>query len=180
MPGAGHPEECSRHLLATKHMKFRFIEDHRDETQVKLVGKVLDVSCSGYYGWRTRPPSAREMANQELSEQIKTVYDEGLRTYGSPRIYDEIKDQGVARSENRIARLMRLRARQTKRYRTTTKRNKADRAAANLLKGDFTADRRAAAGARRELRGSEGEGVCCGPVVATPVIQGATGTVCGN
>jgi transposase InsO family protein len=125
-------------------MKFRFIEDHRDEFQVKLMGKVLDVSRSGYYGWRTRPPSAREMANQELSEQIKTVYDESLRTYGSPRIYHELKDQGVACSENRIARLMRLRglrARQTKRYRTTTKRNKANRAAPNLLMGEFRADR---------------------------------------
>jgi putative transposase len=125
-------------------MKFRFIEDYRDEDQVKRMCKVLDVSRSGYYAWRTRPPSAREMANQTLSEQIKAAYDESLGTYGSPRIYHELKDQGVACSENRIARLMRLRglrARQTKRYRTTTKRNKADRAAPNLLMGEFTADR---------------------------------------
>ena len=125
-------------------MTFRFIEDYRDECQVKRMCKVLEVSRSGYYAWRTRPPSAREMANQVLSEQIETVYDENLGTYGSPRIYRELKDQGVGCSENRIARLMRLRglrAKQTKRYRTTTKRNKADRAAANLLKGDFRADR---------------------------------------
>ena len=125
-------------------MTFRFIEDYRDECQVKRMCKVMEVSRSGYYAWRTRPPSAREMANQVLSEQIETVYDENLGTYGSPRIYRELKDHGVGCSENRIARLMRLRglrAKQTKRYRTTTKRNKADRAAANLLKGDFRADR---------------------------------------
>jgi transposase InsO family protein len=84
------------------------------------------------------------MANQALWEQIKAVYNENLGTYGSPRIYEELKDQGVSCSKNRIARLMRLRglrARQTKRYRTTTKRNSAARAAPNLLKGDFRADR---------------------------------------
>jgi putative transposase len=88
----------------------------------------LNVSSSGYYAWRERPPSAREMANQELYTKIKTVYDDNHGVYGSPRIYRELKDQGIACSQNRIARLMRLRglrAKQTKRFRSTTKRNQA-------------------------------------------------------
>jgi putative transposase len=102
----------------------------------------LNVSSSGYYAWRTRPASAREMANQELYNKIKVVYNDNHGVYGSPRIYRELKDQGVACSENRIARLMRLRdlkAKQTRRYKTTTKRNKAQPAAPNLLQGDFEA-----------------------------------------
>ena len=125
-------------------MRFGFIEGHRDGFQVKLMCKALGVSRSGYYVWRQRPPSAREMANQVLSEKIETVYYESLETYGSPRIYRELKAQGIACSENRIARLMRLmglRARQTGRYRTTTKRNKAARAADNLVQGAFEAKR---------------------------------------
>jgi putative transposase len=47
-------------------MRFQFIEDHRDEFPVTRTCKVLDVSPSGYYAWRDRPPSAREMANREL------------------------------------------------------------------------------------------------------------------
>jgi len=84
------------------------------------------------------------MANQELFNKIEVVYHENHAVYGSPRIYRELADQGVACSENRIARLMRLRglqAKQTKRFKTTTKRNKAHPVAPNLLKRDFKADR---------------------------------------
>ena len=125
-------------------MRFQFIEDHRDKFPVTCMCEVLDVSSSGYYAWRGRPPSAREMANRELVKKIKAVYNDNYGTYGSPRIYRELKAQGVACSENRVARLMRLyhiRAKQTKRYKVTTKRNKAHPVAPNLLKRDFTADR---------------------------------------
>ena len=84
------------------------------------------------------------MANQELFKKIEVVYHENYGVYGSPRIYRELTDQGVGCSENRIARLMRLRglqAKQTKRFETTTKRNRSQPAAPNLLKRDFEADR---------------------------------------
>ena len=124
-------------------MRFQFIDDHRDKFPVTLMCKVLSVSPSGYYAWRKRPASAREMANQELYKKIQAVYNANHAVYGSPRIYRELKDQGVACSENRIARLMRLRglrAKQSKRFKTTTKRNKAHRAAPNLLKRNFEAN----------------------------------------
>jgi len=106
--------------------------------------QVLDVSSSGYYAWRQRPVSAREMANRELYKKIKAVYNESHGTYGSPRVYHQLKRQGVACSEKRVARLMRLRglrARQTKGYRTTTRRHKDHPVAPNLLKRDFVAQR---------------------------------------
>jgi putative transposase len=125
-------------------MKFQFIEDHRDEFPVTRMCKVLEVSASGYYAWRKWPVSKREMANRELYKKIEDVYNKNHGVYGSPRIYHELKKQGVACSENRVARLMRLRglrAKQTKRYKTTTKRNKAHPVAPNLLKRDFVAER---------------------------------------
>jgi len=125
-------------------MRFQFIDDHRDEFPVTLMCKVLQVSSSGYYAWYQRPPSGREMTNQELVRKIKAVYNENLGVYGSPRIYQELKRRGVACSENRVARLMRLRgvrAKQSKRFKTTTKRNKAHPAAPNLLKRNFEAER---------------------------------------
>ncbi len=105
--------------------------------------EVLKVSPSGYYAWRKRPMSARERANRQLVERIRAVHSESLETYGSPRVYRELKAEGVACSENRVARLMRLRSirgRQTRRYRTTTKRNRAHRVAPNLMRRDFTAE----------------------------------------
>ena len=86
-------------------MRFEFIEDHRDEFPVTRMCKVLDVSRSGYYAWRGRPPSEREMANRELYEKIKAVYEESNQVYGSPRIHSELERRGVACSENRVARL---------------------------------------------------------------------------
>jgi putative transposase len=125
-------------------MRFQFIADYRGEFPVTRMCKELEVSPSGYYAWRHRPPSAREMANRDLVQRIEAVYTDTDGTYGSPRIYYELQAQGVACSKNRIARLMRLRglkAKQVKRYKSTTKRNKAHRAAPNLLARDFSAER---------------------------------------
>ena len=125
-------------------MRFQFIEDHRDEFPVRRMCKVLGVSPSGYYAWCGRPPSAREMANRELTEKIKVAFEESGETYGSPRIYQVMRKLGLMCGKNRVARLMRaggLRAKQARRLRATTKRNKAHRAAPNRLKRDFKADR---------------------------------------
>jgi transposase InsO family protein len=124
-------------------MRFQFIEDHRSEFPVIRMCKVLDVSPSGYYAWRGRPPSKREMANQELTEKIKVAFEESGETYGSPRIYQVMRRLGLMCGKNRVARLMGLaglRAKQTRRFRTTTKRNKAHRAAPNVLNRDFGAE----------------------------------------
>ncbi len=121
-------------------MRFQFIADHRGEFPVRRMCSVLDVSPSGYYAWRKRPPSAREMANRELLEKIEAVFEESQETYGSPRVYRKIKRQGVKCSENRIARLMRLRglkAKQTRRFKSTTKRNRSHPVAPNLLQRNF-------------------------------------------
>jgi putative transposase len=125
-------------------MRFQFIEDHRTEFPVIRMCKVLEVSPSGYYAWRGRPPSKREMANQELTAKIKKAFEESGETYGSPRIYQVMRKHGLLCGKNRVARLMTLaglRAKQTRRFRATTKRNKADLAAPNLLNRDFVAER---------------------------------------
>ncbi len=125
-------------------MRYQFIEDHRDVFPVRRMCEVLEVSPSGYYAWRQRPPSAREMANQELMQRIETVFEESGETYGSPRVHRALVRQGVRCSENRVARLMRLRglgAKQTRRYRVTTRRNRAHPVAPNRLRRDFAAHR---------------------------------------
>ena len=121
----------------------RVIEEHRDQHSVTHMSKVLNVSSSGYYARRKRPVGGREMANQQLVENIKALHAESCKTYGSLRIYRALKDQSVACSENRVARLMRLsdiQAEQTKRYKTTSKRNTTRPVAANLLECNFVAD----------------------------------------
>jgi putative transposase len=125
-------------------MRFQFIEDHRSEFPVKLMCKELKVSKSGYYAWRGRPPSKREMANRELRGKIQAVFSASNETYGSPRVYRALKAQGVTCSVNRVAHLMQadgLQARQVRHFRSTTRRNRKDPVAANVLKRDFHAER---------------------------------------
>ncbi len=84
------------------------------------------------------------MANEVLSQKIEDVFYGSFETYGSPRVYRALKAQGIACSENRVARLMKLRnlkPKQVRRYRSTTRRNQRDVAAPNLLQRDFKADR---------------------------------------
>jgi transposase InsO family protein len=84
------------------------------------------------------------MANRELVKKIKAVHSESQDTYGSPRVYHELKAQGISCSENRVARLMQthgIRAKQVKRRKVTTKANGTHPVAPNLLNGNFTAER---------------------------------------
>lgn len=118
-------------------MRFQFITDHRDRFSVKRMCQVLQVSRSGYYAWRRRPPSARKMANEELVRQIKVIHQEIDESYGSPRVYRELRSLDISCSENRVARLMRqhdIRAKQSRRFRVTTQRNKKHLYAPNLLR----------------------------------------------
>ena len=71
-------------------MRYRFIEQYREQHSIALMCKVLQVSRSGYYAWRKRPASAREMANQELGAKIEQIFKKNRKVYGSPRIRREL------------------------------------------------------------------------------------------
>src|SRR3954470_12202788 len=88
-------------------MRFRFIEDRRAEYPVRVMCRVLEVSPAGYYAWRSRPESARSIANRELLADIERVYRDSHGRYGSPRIHVELKTEGHGASRGRIERQMR-------------------------------------------------------------------------
>lgn len=87
---------------------------------VPLMCRVLGVSRSGYYAWRSRRPSPRLGRRAELLTEIRKVYQRSRRTYGSPRIHAELRSCGRCHSRRHIAQLMRgagLRARAGRRRR---------------------------------------------------------------
>jgi putative transposase len=87
---------------------FTFVEAEKAHFPVTTLCRVLGVSRSGYYAWRTRPPSARACADQALSRQIRTVHERSRGTYGAPRIWADLRETGVVCSRKRVARLLRL------------------------------------------------------------------------
>lgn len=105
--------------------------------------RVLEVSVSGYYAWRHRPVSQRTQANADLLMAIRRIYEESQGTYGSPRIWAELRAEGERCAEKRVARLMQqnqLRARgKGKRRVVTTDSRHTLPVAANVLNQAFTA-----------------------------------------
>lgn len=123
-------------------MIFKFIDDHRREFRVDLMCRVLGVSRSGYYAHRRRPPSARKMANDVLLGHVQSVFQESGCTYGSPRVYHELRKRAFVCSEKRVAGLMReggMRAKGVKRIRARISAQNREVKAPNLLQGNFTA-----------------------------------------
>ena len=124
-------------------MRYRFIARYRALHSIVLMCKVLQVSRSGYYAWRKRPESAREMANQELRTEIEHIFKVKRQVYGSLRIYRELLALGKRCSRKRVAHQMRklgLQARCRRKYKVTTQRNAAHEVAPNLLQQDFHAE----------------------------------------
>jgi len=70
--------------------------------------RLLDVSRSGYYGWKDRPLSARDTENEILLKDIEKIHADSRGTYGSPRVHAELTmEHGWTVNEKRVARLMR-------------------------------------------------------------------------
>ena len=77
-------------------MRFRFIEDHRDEFPTRLMCLVLGVSASGSYAWRGRPESQRAAANRQLLVEVRRVHGRLHGRHGSPRVHAALRAEGVA------------------------------------------------------------------------------------
>jgi len=111
---------------------------------VRTLCRVLGVSPSGYYAWRQRPPSARDVENKHLLERMREIHEFSRHTYGRPRMYAELRDEGWPVNHKRVGRLMALDglqgASRRKKWRTT-KRAKDARPAPDLVDRDFAVDR---------------------------------------
>lgn len=124
---------------------FRFIEENAKLFPVEKMCKVLNVSSSGYYYWRKHPVGARQQHQNQLENHIRRVHGKSQCRYGSPRIADELREQGVKVSRNCIARIMKkagIRSIMYKKYRVqTTESNHDYPVAKNVLNREFTADK---------------------------------------
>jgi putative transposase len=86
---------------------FRLIEAEKARHSVPLLCRLLGVSRSGYYAWRSRPPSERARFDAVLSEKIEMIHRNSRATYGAPRVHAELAAIGIRCSRKRVARLMR-------------------------------------------------------------------------
>lgn len=125
-------------------MKYAFVRDHAEEWPVKAMCQTLEVSTSGYYGWRRKPFTRRYRDDAIFRAVIRQYYDDFDGRYGSPRICVEMNATGYRINHKRVERLMRemgLSARPPKQFVNTTDSNHDGPIAPNLLEQDFSAEK---------------------------------------
>lgn len=120
------------------------MQQHEHEFSVERMSSVLEVSRSGYYGFSKRKPSSRTQEDERLLIKIKQLHQASRQTYGSPRLWAELRDGGEVCSRRRVAKIMKksgIAAKMKKRFKITTRATPAAKAAPNLLAQDFSAQK---------------------------------------
>lgn len=102
---------------------------------------MLEVSRSGYYKWRDALPSERKEKRKTLEQKVRYHYQDTNGIYGSPKITDMIKKEGVPVSVRTISLIMRklgLRSCTVKKFKVqTTDSNHNSPIAPNRLNQNF-------------------------------------------
>jgi putative transposase len=88
-------------------LRYAVITRHRGEFEVRLMCRVLEVSPSGYYASRKRPPSWHALIDEVLMARVRIIHAESNETYGAPRVHRELQAEGLPASPKRVVRLMR-------------------------------------------------------------------------
>jgi putative transposase len=68
----------------------------------------LKVTRAGFYAWQSREASERSKQDARLLQQVRDVHARSRGFYGSPRVTEQLRLDGVCVGKRRIARLMRL------------------------------------------------------------------------
>jgi len=76
--------------------------------RVRSMCRVLKVHPSGYYAWKNQPLGKRAKENQELLQRIRQSFADSECSYGSPRVFKDLRQAGLNVGINRVARLMRV------------------------------------------------------------------------
>ena len=121
-------------------MKYRFIEENKGVYPQNLMGKVLGISRSGFYAWKSRDVK-QATKDLRLLRAIEDIHRSSRKTYGSPRIFSQLKALGFKTSKSKVERLMRenkIRAKMKRKFKATTNSKHDHPVAKNILNRNFS------------------------------------------
>jgi transposase InsO family protein len=91
--------------------RFRCVDDQKAAGfPVTAACQAAGVSTSGYYDWCHREatgPTERQIAEAELVELMREIFDSADGNYGVPRMHAELRRAGLVVNKKRVRRLMR-------------------------------------------------------------------------
>jgi putative transposase len=126
-------------------VKYAIIQRHRWVWPIRVQCRVLGVSVSGYHQHLARLreiAQRRHLSDEALLVHIRAAYAENHGAYGWPRIWRQLRAQGIRVGKHRVQRLMQahgIRARGKRRFRVVTTDSRHDLPIApNLLDRNFT------------------------------------------
>jgi putative transposase len=75
---------------------------------IQTACRILEVSESGFYAWRDRPPSERQIRHAWLTDLVTEIHFASRQTYGSIRVHAELKlGQGIEVGRHQVEMVMR-------------------------------------------------------------------------
>jgi transposase InsO family protein len=126
-------------------MKYAFIQRHKLVWPISVQCRVLLVSVSGYHEHLARHvhiAQRRHLSDEALLVHISAVYAENRGAYGWPRIWRQLRSQGIHVGKQRVQRLMQkhgIQARGKRKFRVTTTDSKHNLPIVpNILDRNFT------------------------------------------
>ena len=130
-------------------MKYAWIERHKNRWPVTLQCEVLNVSASGYFEQQRRKDSdpaavsGKRLSDAALLVHIRAVHAASKGEYGWPRVWQELRANGVRVWKERVRRLMKqhgIKARGKRKFVVTTDSKHNLPIAPNLLNRNFQPD----------------------------------------
>ena len=85
-----------------------FIDDNKNQYNVRLLCKCLNIHHSVYYYHCKHKTNIYEEANKKLDDKIKYEFDASKKKYGSPKITRKLRKKGIMVSQKRVARRMQI------------------------------------------------------------------------
>ncbi len=117
-----------------------FVDDHRAEYPVKRLCELVELARATYYRWVNPKVSNRFVEDAYLANEIVDIHRASRCTYGSPRVWGQLRRRGTRVGEKRVARLMAelglIGAHSRKKWR----RGAGTAPAGDLIGRDFTAE----------------------------------------
>lgn len=112
---------------------------------VEKMCQVLKVSSSGYYSWKRGDSNLRRNREIDLLKRIEIIYHKSHKTYGSPRVFIELKSQQIKASRSVVARIMKknnIRSVHARKFKVTTDSKHKYPVSENVLDRNFHAERK--------------------------------------
>ena len=132
-------------------MKYATITVLRAQYPLTALCRALEVSRCGYLQHMARqrrrqecPAESQRISDEALLAHIRSIHAASRQCYGWPRIWAQLRAQGVRVGKERVRRLMQchgIRGRARRRYKATTDSRHGLPVAANLLERQFNPER---------------------------------------